>query len=184
MSGHASVIQACKELENELVEKSLEKAVEDLLSVCHSEYSEGVKGQIFPVQIRKNQEEELEHFLGLLEMRLGEVKSKVFAAKSEGEMDQSIEEEVRVVFLQGTEVRDLVLQMYILLEQHPRIGMVVFIARQITDLGEQNLYCFQKALQGKRFVAVMCTFSTFEGEVQSQAHPHFEKYHISLYNSK
>ena len=30
----------------------------------------------------------------------------------------------------------------------------------------------------------MCTFSTFEGEVESQAHPHFEKYHISLYNSK
>ena len=39
------------------------------------------------------------------------------------------------MFLHGTEVRDLVLQMYILLEEHPRLAMVVFIAREITDLG-------------------------------------------------
>ena len=55
--------------------------------MCHSEYSGGVKGQIFPVQIRKNQEQELGHFLELLETRLGEVKGKVFAAKSEGELE-------------------------------------------------------------------------------------------------
>ena len=53
--------------------------------------------------------------------------------------------------------------MYIYLEENPHHEMVVFIAKDITDLSEHNLYCFEKALKKKKFVSVMCTFATFEG---------------------
>jgi hypothetical protein len=39
------------------------------------------------------------------------------------------EERMKVVFLQGSEVRDLVLQMYIYLEEHLGHEVVTFIAR-------------------------------------------------------
>ena len=62
-SPHTAILNACKTHENILVERQLKKAVEDLLNVCRTEYVNGVKGQIFPVQLHKNQEGELEQFL-------------------------------------------------------------------------------------------------------------------------
>ena len=43
-------------------------------------------------------------------------------------------ERMKVIFLQGNEVRDLVLQMYIYLEEHSSEEIVIFIAKEITDL--------------------------------------------------
>ena len=58
-------------------------------------------------------------------------------------MEENKEEDrVKIIFLQGSEIRDLVLHMYIYLEENPRHEMVVFIAKNITDLSEHNLYCF------------------------------------------
>jgi hypothetical protein len=41
---------------------------------------------------------------------------------------------IEVIFLNGGEIRDLVLQMYIFLEEHPSYELVIFIAKEITDL--------------------------------------------------
>lgn len=115
----ASLLQACKRLENELVEQQLQRAVDDLLSVCRSEYANGVQGQIFPVHLHKNQEQELEQFLVLLENDLQLNKEEIFPVR--GGMREEAhehEERVKVVFLQGTDIRDLVLQMYIFLEEN------------------------------------------------------------------
>ena len=184
-SPHATLLAACKHLENLLVGQELQKAVDDLLSVCRTEYASGVQGQIFPVQLHKNQEHELEQFLGLLEKEMLVRKEEVFPVRR-GKMVEERKEgdRIDVVFLQGTEIRDLVLHMYIYLEERPSHELVVFIAREITDLSERNLYCFEKALKDKRFISVMSTFSTFEGEVESLSHTHYEKYHISLYHPK
>jgi len=133
-----------------------------LLSVCRTEYASGVQGQIFPVQLRKNQEGELEQFLYLLENEMKIRKEELFRKKRLMMEENEEDDRVKLLFLNGFEIRDLVLQMYIYLEEHPHHEMVVFIARDITDLSEHNLYCFEKALKKKKFVSIMCTFSTFE----------------------
>ena len=60
---------------------------------------------------------------------------------------------------------------------------MVFIANSITDLDEQNIYCFEKGLKNKKFVAVLCTFHNFDTKHESSLQ-NFEKYHYKLYNSK
>jgi hypothetical protein len=60
---------------------------------------------------------------------------------------------------------------------------VVFIIGAISDLDERNLYCFEKGLKGKSFVAILPTFSNFESKHET-ALVNFEKYHYKLYNSR
>jgi hypothetical protein len=69
--------------------------------------------------------------LSLLEADLQLNKEEIFPVRSEKMREESLEgeERMKVVFLQGSEVRDLVLQMYIYLEEHLGHEVVTFIAR-------------------------------------------------------
>lgn len=82
-SPYEGALLACKELENRLVQHQLHQAVDDLLNVCKSEYVNGIQGQIFPIQLHKNQEQELDQFLSLLEAELQLNKETIFPDRNE-----------------------------------------------------------------------------------------------------
>jgi hypothetical protein len=51
--------------------------------------------------------------------------------------------------------------MYIYLEENPEFEVFVFLVDSLTDLDEQNIYCFEKGLKGKKFIAIIGTHHDF-----------------------
>lgn len=90
---------------------------------------------------------------------------------------------VHIILLNKSQVREIVLHMYIYLQENPQLQLVVFIADSITDLDEKNIGCFQRGLRNKKFVAVLSTFNSFQNKIENNLQ-NFQKYHYKLYNSK
>ncbi len=56
--------------------------------------------------------------------------------------------------------------MYIYLEENPNFQVFLFIVDSLTDLDEHNIYCFEKGLKGKKFVAIIGTQYEFSSRGQ------------------
>lgn len=104
----------------------LHSTMNDIVGQCHDEYENGFNNQIFTVEFRKNQEVEFDAFLR-------QIRDKFWAEKGSIFEDISAEK-VNVIILSKSEVREIVLHMYIYLEENPQFELVVFIANSITDL--------------------------------------------------
>jgi hypothetical protein len=85
--------------------------------------------------------------------------------------------------IDASEVREIVLQIYMFLEENPELYVGVFICQQVTDLSEENIYLFEKGLKGKRFVVIAPTCETFDGDIEYSSNSYI-KFHQSLYNPK
>lgn len=58
--------------------------------------------------------------------------------------------------------------MYCFIDQNLQFDLIVFISKSITDLSEHNIYCFEKGLKNKKFVAILCTEEFFDYDQQAK----------------
>lgn len=97
-------------------------------------------------------------------------------------------DDILIKWVNGTDVRDLTLNMYIdsmELEDIPDFKLLVYIVRDVTDLSEDNMYVFSKGITNRKFVAFVPTYETFDDDCYEGVEKlKYEKYMASIYDTK
>jgi hypothetical protein len=167
-------LEACKGIELQLVLDFMDETIRDIFNQSIDQYRlQDIHSQIFTVQFRKNQTEEFKDFINFIFEKFD--KSKYLFNISP--------EKVGVVCLMKSTVREIVLNMYVYLIENPDLEMVVFIAGEMTDANEENIYCFEKGLKDKNVVLIMCTHHEFNNSLE-RSNLYFERFQFQFYNPK